>query len=67
MCFVHEGRKLSATAGRAAKCRARDPKIKKGGVLADAALFCRRMRDISPTLANVMKVSLPQADGKPLF
>jgi hypothetical protein len=24
------------------------------------------MRNISPTLANVMKVSLPQADGKPL-
>jgi predicted AlkP superfamily pyrophosphatase or phosphodiesterase len=25
------------------------------------------MRDIAPTLAKVMKVSLPQADGKPLF
>jgi predicted AlkP superfamily pyrophosphatase or phosphodiesterase len=25
------------------------------------------MRDIAPTLAKMMKVSLPQADGKPLF
>jgi predicted AlkP superfamily pyrophosphatase or phosphodiesterase len=25
------------------------------------------MRDIAPTLAKVMKVSLPQADGKPLL
>ena len=25
------------------------------------------MRDIAPTLAKVMKVSLPEADGKPLF
>jgi hypothetical protein len=25
------------------------------------------MRDIAPTLAKVMKVKLPDADGKPLF
>jgi predicted AlkP superfamily pyrophosphatase or phosphodiesterase len=25
------------------------------------------MRDIAPTLAKVMKVQLPDADGKPLF
>jgi|GEM_PF-6946689 len=25
------------------------------------------MREIAPTLAKMMKVSLPQADGKPLF
>jgi hypothetical protein len=25
------------------------------------------MRDIAPTLAKLMEVSMPQADGKPLF
>jgi len=38
------------------------PSIIKHGSLGDVD-----MRDIAPTLAKVMKVSLPQADGKPLF
>ena len=38
------------------------PSIAKRGSLGEVD-----MRDIAPTLAKVMKVSLPQADGKPLF
>jgi predicted AlkP superfamily pyrophosphatase or phosphodiesterase len=38
------------------------PSIAKRGSLGEVD-----MRDIAPTLAKVMKVSLPDADGKPLF
>jgi hypothetical protein len=38
------------------------PGIGKHGALGEID-----MRDIAPTLAKVMKVQLPDADGKPLF
>ena len=38
------------------------PSIAKRGSLGEVD-----MRDIAPTLAKIMQVSLPQADGKPLF
>jgi len=38
------------------------PSITRRGSLGEVG-----MRDIAPTLAKMMKVSLPQADGKPLF
>jgi predicted AlkP superfamily pyrophosphatase or phosphodiesterase len=38
------------------------PSVAKRGSLGEVD-----MHDIAPTLAKVMDVSLPQADGKPLF
>ena len=41
--------------------------ILSGPSIARKALGEIDMRDVAPTLAKVLKVSLPQADGKPLL